>query len=93
MGLYKEGKILRLWQTETWRPKTVAFIQAHQMHNHGRLHGILGDGEQVATGPQGTPPLRTLPEDPVPDQSTCHNKALGGESGMSPNHELSPREN
>ena len=45
VGLYKEGKVLNRRQTKTWRAKTVALIEAHQMHNHGRLHGIFGDGE------------------------------------------------
>ena len=67
MGLCKEGKVLNQGQTKTWRAKTVALIEAHQMHNHGRLQGIFGDREQVASGPQVTPPPSTLPEDPVPD--------------------------
>ena len=56
MGLYKEGKVLNRRQTKTRRAKLVALIEAHQMHNHGRLHCIFGDGEQVAIRPLVTPP-------------------------------------
>ena len=66
MGLYKEGKVLNRGQTKTWRAKTVALIEAHQMHNHGRLHGIFGDREQVAIGPQVTPPPQHIAGGPRP---------------------------